>query len=123
MCVSNRKLCVRLNLQVKFLSQEEEEARVDFSKKEAVFTEEIARLQASLKAERAAVVEARKDNGNEGKRGLEGYLKWVNRRLVLRFEVAEIGVGCEERYSALPSVMVNINHIPIFAFSSRAGTK
>lgn len=60
------------------MSQEEEEARVDFGKKEAVFTEEIARLQASLKAERTAVVEARKDNGNEGKREVEGYLRWVD---------------------------------------------
>eukprot|EP00903_Cladosiphon_okamuranus_P008355 g8036.t1 len=63
----------KLLRQVKFLSQEEEEARVDFGKKEAVFTEEISRLQAALKAERAAVVEARKENGNEGKRELEGY--------------------------------------------------
>lgn len=50
---------------------------MDFGKKEAVFTEEISRLQESLKAERAAVAEARKDNGDEGKRGLEGYRKWV----------------------------------------------
>ncbi len=63
--------------QVKFLSQEEEESRVDFGKKEAVFTEEISRLRAALKAERAAVVEARKDKGNDGKRELDGYLKWV----------------------------------------------
>eukprot|EP00752_Nemacystus_decipiens_P012084 g10714.t1 len=69
----------KLLRQVKFLSQEEEEARVYFGKKEAVFTEEIARLQASLKAERAAVVEASKDNGTEGKRELEGCLKRLER--------------------------------------------
>lgn len=86
-----------MRFQVKFLSQEEEEARVDFDKKEAVFTEEIARLQASLKAERAAVVEARKDNGNAGKRELEGYLKWVYTVdvLALCFQAADLGVGCE----------------------------
>ena len=66
---------VSVRFQVKFLSQEEEEARVDFGKKEAVFTEEISRLQASLKAERAAVVEARKDHGIESKRELEVYRK------------------------------------------------
>lgn len=62
---------------MKYLSQEEEEARVDFGKKEAVLMEEISRLQASLKAERAAVVEARKDKGIDGKRELEGCLRWV----------------------------------------------
>lgn len=76
--------CVFSFFQVKFLSQEEEEARVDFGKKEAVFTEEITRLQASLKAERAAVVEARKESGNEGKRELEGCLMWVFYVFVLR---------------------------------------
>lgn len=83
--------------QVKFLSQEEEEARVDFGKKEAVFTEEIARLQASLKAERAAVVEARKDNGTEGKRELEGYLKWVDCVGRWDFQLVDMGVAYGER--------------------------
>lgn len=82
---------------MKFLSQEEEEARIDFGKKEAVLTEEISRLQASLKAERAAVVEARKDNGNEGKRELEGYRKCVDFFRCRDFQVVKMSVACEER--------------------------
>lgn len=55
-----------------------------------MFTEEITRLRAALKAERAAVVEARKDKGNDGKRELDGYLMWV---LVNSFLIAFFPLG------------------------------
>lgn len=58
---------------MKFLSQEEEEARADFEKKEAVFLEEISRLQGSLSNERAALAAARAEEGRGGEFERQGY--------------------------------------------------
>lgn len=52
--------------QVKFLSQEEEEARAGFENKKAVFLEEISRLQGTVSKERAALAAARAEEGRGG---------------------------------------------------------
>ncbi|CAM9498554.1 unnamed protein product, partial [Scytosiphon promiscuus] len=69
----------KLLRQVKFLSQEEEEARANYEKKEAVFLEEISRLQGSLSNERTALAAARAAEGQGGKLERQGYERKLRR--------------------------------------------
>lgn len=75
------KICVlaghSASSQVKFLTQEEEEARAVFGKKEAVLMEEISYLRENLSAERAALEAARAEGGHSGEQERQRYNRYV----------------------------------------------
>lgn len=68
--------------QVKFLTQEEEEARAVFGKKAAVLMEEISYLRENLSAERAALEAARAEGGHSSEQERQRYNRYV-KELVL----------------------------------------
>ncbi|CAM9704848.1 unnamed protein product, partial [Ectocarpus fasciculatus] len=83
----------KLLRQVKFLTQEEEEARAVFGKKAAVLMEEISYLRENLSAERAALEAARAEGGHGGEQERQRY----NRKLKREEEARRVAEEKAER--------------------------
>ncbi|CAN0472620.1 unnamed protein product, partial [Ectocarpus sp. 12 AP-2014] len=83
----------KLLRQIKFLTQEEEEARALFGKKAAVLMEEISYLRENLSAERAAQEAARAEGGQSGEQERQRY----NRKLKREEEARRVAEEKAER--------------------------
>ncbi|CAM9866346.1 unnamed protein product, partial [Ectocarpus sp. 12 AP-2014] len=86
----------KLLRQVKFLTQEEEEARAVFGKKAAVLMEEISYLRENLSAERAALEAARAEGGHSGEQERQRYNRKLKREEEARRVTEEKAERLEE---------------------------
>ncbi|CBN76841.1 conserved unknown protein [Ectocarpus siliculosus] len=86
----------KLLRQVKFLTQEEEEARAVFGKKAAVLMEEISYLRENLSAERAALEAARAEGGHSGEQERQRYNRKLKREEEARRVAEEKAESLEE---------------------------